>query len=147
MKRDRILISAHLSDPGPHLDHDSPRELVVTRLAPMRMKKSGVELRLVLDGSPGSARRDLTLLKAIARGRQWFEDLVSGKAESISAVSRRERLAVRHVSRIIRLAFLAPDVVEGILGGRQPPLLTAQELLHRRELPARWSERKTLSAS
>jgi hypothetical protein len=37
----------------------------------------------------------------------------------------------RYVSRMIRLAFLAPAIVESIAEGRQPPELTAQFLIDR----------------
>ena len=55
-------------------------------------------------------------------------DLVSGRAASIVEIGKREGVGKRYVSRMIRLAFLAPAIVERIAEGRQPPELTAQFL-------------------
>lgn len=55
------------------------------------------------------------------------------------AIGKREKVGKRYVSRIIRLAFLAPDIVEQIVTGCQPPELTAESLLRdRRRLPPVW---------
>jgi site-specific DNA recombinase len=52
-------------------------------------------------------------------------------------------LAVRYVGRLIRLAFLAPDIVESIVEGRQPTSLTAEVLTRHIELPLEWRSQKT----
>jgi hypothetical protein len=46
------------------------------------------------------------------------------------------------VSRILPLAFLAPDIVEAILDGRQPPELTAARLKRMRDLPLDWQQQR-----
>ncbi len=43
--------------------------------------------------------------------------------------------------RLLRLAFLAPDLQRAILAGRQPPGLTLKHLLEQRP-PLLWSEQK-----
>ena len=59
-------------------------------------------------------------------------------------IAAREGLAVRYVGRLIRLAFLAPEIVESIVEGRQPPTLTAEALILRRiELLLSWCSQKT----
>jgi site-specific DNA recombinase len=50
---------------------------------------------------------------------------------------------VRYVGRLIRLAFLAPDIVESIVEGRQPTSLTAEAVTRRIELPLEWRPQKT----
>jgi hypothetical protein len=49
---------------------------------------------------------------------------------------------VRYVSRLIRLAFLAPDIVESIVAGRQPSDLTTQALTRRTAIPLEWRSQK-----
>jgi len=51
--------------------------------------------------------------------------------------------AVRYVGRLIRLAFLAPEIVESIVEGRQPTTLTAEALTRRIELPLSWCSQTT----
>ena len=59
-------------------------ELALARFVPMRMKRRGVEMRLIIDGDAGPAARvDLPLLKAISRAYRWSDDLVSGRVRSI----------------------------------------------------------------
>jgi len=72
------------------------------------------------------------LLKLIARAHCWFDDLISGRAASMVEIAKREKVGKRYVSRVIRLAFLAPEIVEQIVNGCQPPELTAQSLLNDR---------------
>ena len=86
---------------------------------------------------------DLSLLKAVARAHRWFDEISTGKARSVAAIAAREGLSVRYVGRLIRLAFLAPDIVESIVEGRQPTTLTAEALTRRIELPLSWSAQRT----
>jgi site-specific DNA recombinase len=79
------------------------------------------------------------MLKAVARARRWFDDLVSNRSVSMVEIGQREGVGNRYVSRIIRLAFLAPTIVESIAASLQPPELTAQFLsTGRGELPLSW---------
>jgi hypothetical protein len=96
-------------------------------------------------GSGLAPRIDSTILKATARARQWFDDLVSGRAASMVEIGCREGAGKRYVSRMIRLAFLAPAIVERIAEGRQPPELTAQFLsTGRGDLPLSWQAQEKL---
>lgn len=102
-------------------------------------------MKLVLTGPEALERSkpDPTLMKAIARGHVWFEQLARGEARSIKSIARREGVADRYVSRLINLAFLAPDIVEAILDGRQPPDLSLDRLTLRTGLPLDWSAQRT----
>jgi ParB-like chromosome segregation protein Spo0J len=102
-------------------------------------------MRLVIGGGAGSPKIDSTILKAVARARRWFDDLVSGQALSMVEIGEREGVGKRYVSRMIRLAFLAPTIVERIVEGRQPPELTAQFLsTGRGDLPLSWQAQERL---
>ena len=112
----------------------------------MRMKRRGVEMRLIIDGdATPAARVDLPLLKATARAYRWSNDLVSGRARSIGEIAKREHLTGRHVRRVMRLAFLAPRIVEAIAEGRQPADLTTLAMTQRIELPPLWSAQEQRS--
>jgi hypothetical protein len=58
---------------------------------------------------------------------------------SIGEIARREHLAGRYVRCVMRLAFLAPRIVEAIAEGRQPTDLTTLAMTQRIELPPLWS--------
>jgi len=80
------------------------------------------------------------MLKAIARARSWYESLVSREVDSLRTVAKRTGLGERYVRRIFQCAFLAPDIVEAILDGRQPPELTLERFRH--PLPIAWDEQR-----
>src|SRR5580700_6803197 len=101
--------------------------LTITRVFPMQITGRGFEMRLVIQGSRAPAPLvDIVLMKAIARGRQWADDLLDGRVESVAEIARREGVLPNYVRRLTRLAFLAPRIVENIAAGRQPPELTAK---------------------
>jgi hypothetical protein len=114
--------------------------LSLRREIPLRVRRRGIEMRLVIGAVSASvARVDSAILKATARARRWFDELVSGRAASMLEIGKR------YVSRMIRLAFLAPAIVESIAEGRQPPELTAQFLsTGRGELPMSWQAQEKL---
>jgi DNA invertase Pin-like site-specific DNA recombinase len=141
LKQDGIQVSIKLPIPASdERDPTTPTELALARFVPRRMKRRGVEMRLIIDGDATlAARVDLPLLKATARAYRWSDDLVSGRVRSIEQIAKRERLTGRYVRRVMRLAFLAPKIVEAIAEGRQPADLTTVAMTQRIDLPPLWS--------
>jgi site-specific DNA recombinase len=138
--RDGIRVSLKL--PIPLAEEEKgvpPRHIALTKFVPVRMKRRGVEMRMVLEGDSTPAPVDLPLLKAVARARRWSQDLISGRVRSVSEIARREELDRRSVHRLLRLGFLSPRIVEAIAEGRQPPDLTVIGLTRRVDLPLLWS--------
>ena len=85
------------------------------------------------------------LLKALARARRWFEEIVSARVRSSAEIARREGLQKGYVARIIRLGFLSPTVVEAVAEGRTPAGLNLQLLMARRLiLPSSWRDQERL---
>ena len=116
----------------------------VMRLAlEARIKRCGGEIRLVVPPDLTGqvpAHAVPSLLKALARGRQWYEWVVAGEVSGRRSIARRVGFDERHVSQILECAFLAPDIVEAILEGRQPADLTWRKLTRR--LPLSWVEQR-----
>ena len=137
-----LKLPTQLAQAGEALNNAS---IAVSRFVPMQIKRRGVELRLVVNGDRSKAHKaDPALLKAIARAHRWFDDLVTGRVASMAEIGTREGLPKNYVSWLIRLAFLAPDIVEAIIQGNHPPELTAQTLITRRiDLPLQWQAQKT----
>ena len=116
-------------------------------MVPATIRRRGVETRLVIcdaRGGSGTSGLDPVLVKAIARGRQWFEDLVSGRARSLVEIAKAEGVTDRYVGRLLPLAFLAPDIVTSVLAGTQPVHLTTEMLTKPAELPLDWEEQRAL---
>ncbi len=122
----------------------TPETFFFKRDVPLQIKRRGIEMRLVLGGGP-DPRIDSAILKAVARADQWLTELLSGRSSSLAEIGKREGVGKRYVSRIIRLAFLAPSIIEQIALGHQPPELTAQALSTRRgDLPLSWNAQREL---
>ena len=121
-----VVVATELS-PGPN---SRLRELPLSHFLPMKLARRGVELRLVLDGHAGNPPKvDEALLKAFARARCWFDEVASGQVRSLVEIARREGLRRRYVTRLTRLAFVAPCLVEAVAAGRAPVDLNLQMLM------------------
>jgi len=75
-----------------------------------------------------SKATDSTLIKALARAWRWQKLLDNGVYGSIAEMADKERINRSYLSRTIRLSLLAPDIVEAILAGTQPPTLRLADL-------------------
>ena len=120
--------------------HGAAAMLPITQFFAMRMKRRGVEMRLILAGADARPRKpDAALLKAIARAHRWFEELISARATSLAAIASREGVTDRYVARLIRLAFLAPKIVEAIAERGE---LADLKLTPHVDLPLDWTTQK-----
>ena len=132
-----------------HPHRRQPSDSAVELTAAVDFKRRGAETKLVLPGlaqQNHSSRCDPALIKAIARGRAWFEELATGRARSLQELAKRDGITRRYIRRLVDLAFLSPQLVEAILQGRQPVELTATRLTEL-DLPLDWTEQHRLLAS
>jgi site-specific DNA recombinase len=147
--RIKMRPSALLGRDGPSPALEDPSSGAIELTAAVAFKRRGIEIKLMLPGldQPNhSARRDPALIKALARGRAWFDELVTGRALSLQALAERDGITRRYIRRLVGLAFLSPELVEAILQGRQPVELTATRLTEL-DLPLDWTEQRKLLAS
>jgi site-specific DNA recombinase len=85
------------------------------------------------------SRRD-TLLIAIAKARNWVDELADGQLGGFAVLARREGKLERHIRLLLPLAFLSPRIVAGLLDGTAPAGLTITALA--RALPWSWAEQE-----
>jgi len=64
--------------------------------------------------------RRARLVSAIARGRQWLDDVVSGRVTTVAQLCTREKCSARHVNISVSLAFLVPSLIKAAVEGRLP---------------------------
>lgn len=119
----------------------------VTLRVPVQLRRCGMAMRLIVS-SPGmgSKRRvDAKLIALIAKAQDWFVQLASGRCGSVSEVARQSDVSsASYVSRVMYLAFLAPDIVERIVAGEGPLELTADRLIRMGPLPVDWQAQRKL---
>ena len=127
----------------PTSPEDTSATLTLQQFVPLTMKRRGVELKLVIQNEPPSKSKvDVVLMKYIARAHKWFDQLVSGEVKSLTAIATREGLNYRFVGKVVRLAFLAPEIVDAIAEGRLPRQLSTELLTKRLRLPLDWRDQK-----
>jgi stress response protein YsnF len=86
---------------------------------------------------PTRIERRARLVSAIARGRRWLDEIVSGSVTDVQQIASRQKCSVRQVNMTISLAFLAPDLVRAAVEGRLPRGIGVERL---RDAPAEWSQ-------
>jgi hypothetical protein len=106
-------------------------------------RRGGQKLVLAPDGTPETRlalRRQVNnaMVKAIARAFRWRKMLENGTHATIAEIAAAEKVNDSYVGRVLRLTLLAPDIVEAILGGRQPAEMTLAVLM--RPFPLGWRE-------
>jgi len=84
---------------------------------------------------------DVRILQAVARAMHWTALLESGVTKSVTEIAQAEGLKPTTVGRLMRLARLAPDIIEQLMAGTQPPRLTLFWLM-RNDIPALWPEQQ-----
>jgi len=111
------------------------------------IRRGGTMVAVGPNGSSAvsSARIDHTLTAALIRAESWKRRLLSGEIESINDIADAESVSDAFVRRMIRPAFLAPDLKAAVLDGRQPAGMTL-EAITRADLPLDWSEQHRLYA-
>jgi hypothetical protein len=115
------------------------------RFVPLKVKRRGVEMRLIINGGDEPRKPDPALLKAFARARGWFEELASGRVRSLVDIARREGLAKLYVTRLTKLAFVSPAFAEAIAAGEVPITTNLQMLMDGRvAFPLSWNDQERL---
>ena len=82
-----------------------------------------------------SRSQDAHILRALGRAWAWRRRLEAGEAATIQDIAKAEGFTDRFVSRMIRLAYLSPDVLERLVISRDPPSVSVNELIDATYLP------------
>lgn len=73
--------------------------------------------------------QDPHILKALGRAWAWRRRIEAGDVATVHDIAKAERYTDRFVSRMIRLAYLSPDVLERLVITRDPPSISLKELV------------------
>jgi site-specific DNA recombinase len=139
LRDDGVRVTLKIQVPCSRAGVQTNSILSLSRFVPLKMKRRGVETRIIIAAGNEPPREvDSALLKAVARARVWFDELASGRVHSLAEIARNEGIAKRYVERLSRLAFVAPAIVEAICQRQQPAELNAETLLNRIDLPLEW---------
>jgi hypothetical protein len=110
---------------------------------PVRLRRAGREIRMVIDGAdPFVAKPDARLIKLLLRARRFNATLADSEGIPFAVLVQREGVSRSYFTRLVRLSYLAPDITQAILDGRQPRDLTAEKLLEHSRLPLAWHDQR-----
>lgn len=117
---------------------------VVTHSCAVRLTRTGRAVRLVRDnGSRVCAKHgpDETLIRLLAKAHRWWQELCEGQIDPTS-LAKREGITDSYVIRVVRLAFLAPRVLEAALVGQLAPGIDSHAFQKPGAVAADWSEQE-----
>ena len=111
---------------------------------PATLKRAGTGVRLIVQGAANDAGPDRSLVRLLVRAFAIREKLDRNSDLTMQQVADAEGVGPSYVTRLLRLTFLAPDIVAAILDGRQPVELTANRLMGDTRLPLEWQAQREL---
>ena len=101
---------------------------------------------MLIDSTDPSAvtKPNARLVKLLIRAHRFHATLIGSPGARFAALAKQEGVSRSYFTRLVRLSYLAPDITQAVLDGRQPPHLTADKLLAHSRLPLAWHEQRML---
>jgi hypothetical protein len=125
---------------------DRERHLMILTI-PARLRRTGIGMRMVIGDGSERANVDPGLIRLLVLAHAIRARLLQDPSLNLKEIAAEEGVSSSYVTRLVRLAFLAPDIVTAILNGRQPPQLTANRLMDDTRRPLVWSAQRELLCS
>ncbi|MFT5438149.1 MAG: site-specific DNA recombinase [Alphaproteobacteria bacterium] len=118
----------------------------ITLTVAARLKRAGMETRLLIDGAGGGARNkpDHSLCRVLAQAHRYHAMVMRNGGKTMAELAAEAGVGGSYFSRILRLSFLAPESVKAILRDRHPVELTAKRLVNEIQLPMAWQDQQVL---
>ena len=122
-------------------------EHILQIFVPMQIKKRGGAAMLILPSNIQQQTKnfDDKLLKAFAKAHKWktiIED-ENNKINSLSDIARDEEISISHATKVYRLNFISPKIVEAIVNGAAPRDLRLQDIFANKA-PEIWKEQEEM---
>lgn len=144
MSIDRLVLLRELGDAETSQDPHADPDIIEIEIL-VQLRRRGVEAKLLLtEAVDNSGNPDPALIKLLAQAYRWEKDLRTGSVRSVTDLATREKLDRADVGRVVGLAYMAPDLVQAIIEGRQPGEMTASSLNRIGALPPKWSDQRRL---
>ncbi len=108
-----------------------------------RLKVCNNGKKIIVGNKTKPANPNPTLIRTLRLAHKLKAMHLADEPQSISQIAATQNLYKRHVWRILRLAFLAPDIQIAIVNGRQPRDLLQKDLIYP-ALPHCWKKQRIL---
>ncbi|WP_183363495.1 recombinase family protein, partial [Erythrobacter ramosus] len=117
-------------------------EQTFTQSASVRLTRTGHVVRLVHDNGVAALKQaDPSLVRLILKARHWWNELAKGEI-TIQILAVREGVSASYITRVVRLAFLAPDIVEAILAGTMRAGIDGVTMVRTGAVPEDWDKQR-----
>jgi DNA invertase Pin-like site-specific DNA recombinase len=141
---DRITLRSHEIEIPLRDSSGRPEKVIAIPWSPQTLRRKREIIQpsseLASGTRPIRAEARRKLLAAIAKGRQWLDEMISGKVEGIEAIAVREGVSERSARMGLSLAFLAPDIVQAAVDGTLPRGLGLSRLV---DMPPSWAQQQS----
>jgi hypothetical protein len=138
------LLAVLRGEAGPRGLQRRPDEPLITLAVPARLKRTGMETKLLIDGGNPRRNPDHSLHRLLAQAYRYNDMVMRGSGKTMSQLAAEAGVVRSYFTRILRLSFLAPDIVKAILRDRHPIELNAKRLANESRLPIAWDEQRPL---
>jgi hypothetical protein len=139
VQNDRLLISANLAAVA---EPDAAYNPIPAAFEIPFQKRQNGRAKPIIIAADNAPQQDEDLIALVADARRWAGELLDGRVITVQQITEREGLRSGSVSRILPLAWLAPDISTAILEGRQPPHLNVKALRALPKLPLDWAKQR-----
>ncbi len=145
LRADSVDIEVRRASLLPDTADSSAVDGVVLLRAPTARVRRGHEVRLIIPSTrtEQTIERDPELVGVIVEAHAARDMMLGSPNQSIDQIATGQGRCRTHLSQMIKLSYLAPDIVKMVLEGRQPPLLNRRRLMAV-DLPLRWAEQRAL---
>jgi site-specific DNA recombinase len=122
---------------------DPSDEDILTIETTARLTRSGRVLRMIqADSRLCRPTVDLTLVRLIVKARDWWQRLQQERGLMVSTIAEQEGVNHSYVTRVLRLAFLSPQIVQAIIDCRQPVWMDSGALCAPGAIAPDWEQQK-----
>ncbi|MGE3988620.1 recombinase family protein [Pseudorhodoplanes sp.] len=120
---------------GPHL----------TLKIPVQLARVGEQMKLLVENGDDNREPDMALLKVLTRAYDIQQRLCDNPTITVREIARQDQITSNYLYVVLRLRWLAPDIVTAIVNGRQPRQLSTKRLMRlAAKLPIDWAAQRTL---
>ena len=133
-----ILAQPEVLEPRMQSDAEPTENSFVIKVDAV-LKRAGQGMRLIVRDTPANAP-NTTLINLFVKAFDIRDKILNGNGDSIEAAARRLKTNANYITALLRISFLAPDIVAAVLDGRHPLTLTARNFITKTHtLPRDWS--------
>jgi site-specific DNA recombinase len=125
------------------IEHSEQAQDTISLIARTALIRNGQEMKLIVLPDGGRASANDNLVALLAEAQDAYETVIANPSKTINQLAKDAQRCRTRYAQLVRVAMLAPDIVQRCIAGTQPPALTSRTLLSA-ELPIAWQEQRKM---